>query len=87
MNKIIPRFGIALFVVGLLIVPVFGLSDGPSALNSDEELTVKYGCNCHNNGDSSPRAVVMITGIPIMYELSETYNPVSYTHLTLPTKA
>ena len=74
MNKIIPRFGIALFVVGLLIVPVFGLSDGPSALNSDEELTVKYGCNCHNNGDSSPRAVVMITGVPIMYELSETYN-------------
>ena len=41
MNKIIPRFvGIALFVVGLLIVPVFGLSGGPSALNSDEELTV-----------------------------------------------
>ena len=74
MNKIIPRFGIALFVVGLLIVPVFGLSGGPSALNSDEELTVKYGCNCHNNGAASPRVVVMITGVPIMYELSETYN-------------
>ena len=74
MNKTIPRFGIILIVMGLLIIPVYGLSGGPSALNSDEELTVKYGCNCHNNGASSPRVVVMITGVPIMYDLSETYN-------------
>ncbi|MFL2963805.1 MAG: choice-of-anchor V domain-containing protein [Candidatus Thalassarchaeaceae archaeon] len=74
MNKIVPRFAIALFVLGLLIIPVFGSSIGPSALNQDEELTVKYGCNCHNNGASSPRVIVMITGVPIMYELSETYN-------------
>jgi len=50
------------------------MSGGPSALNSDEELTVKYGCSCHNNGASSSRVVVMITGVPIMYDISTTYN-------------
>ena len=50
-----------------------GMSNGPSAINSDDELTVKYGCSCHNNGAVSDRAVVMITGVPLMYEPSEQY--------------
>ena len=50
------------------------MSSGPPAMNSNDELTVKYGCSCHNNGATSERAVVMITGVPLMYELSREYD-------------
>ncbi|MDP6148219.1 MAG: hypothetical protein QF635_03815, partial [Candidatus Thalassarchaeaceae archaeon] len=46
---------------------------GPGAYNANDELTVKYGCTCHNNGAPSDRAVVMVTGVPLMYETSEQY--------------
>ncbi len=74
MKQTMKRSSIVILVIGLLIMPVFGMSGGPSALNSDEELTVKYGCSCHNNGATSARVVVMITGVPIMYDTNSTYD-------------
>jgi len=58
----------------LLAIPTLAMHSGPAALNSNDELTVEYGCSCHNNGAPSDRAVVMITGVPLMYEVSKTYN-------------
>ncbi len=58
----------------LLTVPALAMHSGPGALNSNNELTVEYGCSCHNNGAPSDRAVVMITGVPLMYEISKAYN-------------
>jgi hypothetical protein len=74
MKQAMKRSSIVILIIGLLIMPVFGMSGGPSALNSDEELTVKYGCSCHNNGATSARVVVMITGVPIMYDTDLTYD-------------
>ena len=62
-----------LVIAAAIALPAFGMSAGPSALNSNDELTVKYGCSCHNNGATSDRAVVMITGVPLMYEPSDEY--------------
>ena len=62
-----------LIVILAFSIPTFGMSNGPGAYNSNEELTVKYGCSCHNNGAISDRAVVMVTGVPLMYEPSEQY--------------
>ena len=74
MKKSLERSSIVIIIIGILVIPVFGMSGGPSALNSNEDLTVKYGCSCHNNGDTSDRVVVMITGVPIMYEAGNTYD-------------
>ena len=63
----------SLLVVIAVALPALGMSQGPGAYNSDDELTVKYGCSCHNNGAPSDRAVVMITGVPLMYEPSQQY--------------
>ncbi len=63
-----------LLVVVAISLPALGMSNGPGALNSNDELTVKYGCSCHNNGAVSDRAVVMITGVPLMYEPSHQYS-------------
>ncbi len=73
-NKGLQRSSVVIFIIGIMIIPVFGMSGGPSALNSNEELTVKYGCSCHNNGATSERVVVMITGVPIMYEPNMKYD-------------
>ncbi|MDG1540507.1 MAG: hypothetical protein P8Q46_03010 [Candidatus Thalassarchaeaceae archaeon] len=62
-----------LVIVAALSLPALGMSNGPGAYNSNDELTVKYGCTCHNNGAPSDRAVVMVTGVPLMYEPSEQY--------------
>jgi len=70
----IGRASTCILLVIALALPAFGMSAGPSANNSNDELTVKYGCSCHNNGATSDRAVVMITGIPLMYAPSHQYN-------------
>ena len=70
MRVSVSRAFICLIVVAAVSIPALGMSNGPGAYNSNDELTVKYGCSCHNNGAPSDRAVVMA---------------VSYTHLTLPT--
>jgi hypothetical protein len=62
-----------LVIVVVLSLPALGMSKGPGAYNSNDELTVKYGCSCHNNGAPSDRAVVMVTGVPLMYEPSSQY--------------
>ena len=62
-----------LVIVVAISIPALGMSKGPGAYNSNDELTVKYGCSCHNNGAPSDRAVVMVTGVPLMYEPSEQY--------------
>ena len=67
------RATLCLLLIGLLAVPAFGMSGGPGALNSEDELTVKHGCSCHNLGSPSDRAVVMVTGVPVMYDTGETY--------------
>ena len=69
----VSRAFICLIVVAAVSIPTLGMSNGPGAYNSNDELTVKYGCSCHNNGAPSDRAVVMITGVPLMYEPSESY--------------
>ena len=69
----VKRISICVLIVLVLAIPAFGLSSGPGHLNSNDELTVEYGCSCHNNGASSDRAVVMITGVPVMYEPSTSY--------------
>ena len=62
-----------LVIVVAISLPALGMSKGPGAYNSNDELTVKYGCSCHNNGAPSDRAVVMVTGVPLMYEPSGQY--------------
>ena len=73
MRVSIGRSLVCLFVVAAVSIPALGMSNGPGAYNSNDELTVKYGCSCHNNGASSDRAVVMVTGVPLMYEPTESY--------------
>ena len=73
MRVSIGRAVACLVIAAAIALPAFGMSAGPSALNSNDELTVKYGCSCHNNGATSDRAVVMITGVPLMYEPSDEY--------------
>ncbi len=67
------RVLVCLLIVVAMSLPALGLSQGPGAMNSDDQLTVKYGCSCHNNGAPSDRAVVMVTGVPLMYEASQQY--------------
>ena len=62
-----------LVIVVAISLPALGMSKGPGAYNSNDELTVKYGCSCHNNGAPSDRAVVMVTGVPLLYEPSAQY--------------
>ena len=73
MRVSVSRAFICLIVVAAVSIPALGMSNGPGAYNSNDELTVKYGCSCHNNGAPSERAVVMVTGVPLMYEPSESY--------------
>jgi hypothetical protein len=67
------RVLVCLVVVVAMSLPALGMSKGPKANNSNDDLTVKYGCTCHNNGAPSDRAVIMITGVPLMYDTSEEY--------------
>ena len=67
------RLGICLFALLALSIPTIAMSAGPSATNSNDDLTVKYGCSCHNNAAPSDRAIVMITGVPLVYEPSQVY--------------
>jgi hypothetical protein len=67
------RLTTCLILVIAISLPAFGMSNGPGAVNSDGDLTVKYGCSCHNNGAPSDRAVVMVTGVPLVYEPSQQY--------------
>ena len=64
---------VVLLIIGMAAIPALGNSGGPPHLNQDGDLTVKYGCSCHNNGATSERAIVMISSVPIMYELGEDY--------------
>ncbi|MAH98429.1 MAG: hypothetical protein CMA12_03635 [Euryarchaeota archaeon] len=64
---------LSLIIIAAISFPALGMSNGPGAMNSDGELTVKYGCSCHNNGAPSDRAVVMVSGVPLIYEPSESY--------------
>ncbi len=73
MRVSVSRAFVCIFVVAAVSIPALGMSNGPGAYNSNDELTVKYGCSCHNNGAPSERAVVMVTGVPLMYEPSESY--------------
>ena len=73
MRVSVSRAFVCLIVVAAVSIPALGMSNGPGAYNSNDELTVKYGCSCHNNGAPSDRAVVMVTGVPLMYETSESY--------------
>jgi len=74
MNSPVKRLVAVLAVLALLAVPAMGMSSGPSYENGDGDPTVKYGCSCHNNGATSDRAVVMVTGVPVMYEPGASYD-------------
>ena len=63
-----------LLTISILSIPAMGMSSGPGYENADGDPTVKYGCTCHNNGAASSRAVVMVTGVPVMYEVGESYD-------------
>ena len=67
------RAAVALLVIGLLSLPALANSGGPPYLNSNGDPTAEYGCNCHNNGQISDRAVIMVTGVPIQYSPGEEY--------------
>lgn len=71
-----PRLLVALILIGLLALPAFGNSQGPPLLNGDNDETAKYGCSCHGNGATGDRAVVMISGVPVMYDVDATYEMV-----------
>ena len=73
MSSPVKRLGVVFIVAVLLAVPAMGMSAGPSSENGDGDPTAKYGCSCHNNGASSVSAVVMITGIPVMYDPGQSY--------------
>ena len=70
---IVKRAFIVFLSLSILSIPAMGMSSGPGYENSDGDPTAKYGCSCHNNGAASTRAVVMVTGVPVMYELGESY--------------
>ena len=70
----IKRIFAILVVLSVMSIPAMGMSSGPGYENSDGDPTVKYGCSCHNNGAASTRAVVMVTGVPVMYELDQSYD-------------
>ena len=63
-----------LLVLSIMSIPAMGMSSGPGYENSDGDPTVKYGCSCHNNGAASARAVIMVTGVPVMYEINQSYD-------------
>ena len=73
MSNRTPRFMIAILLVALLAIPVIANSQGPPAKNSEDNETSRYGCTCHGNGAAGDRAVVMITGVPVMYDSGESY--------------
>ena len=72
------RLLVAILLVGLLAIPAFANSGGPPYLNSEEDgtQTAKYGCTCHGNEAPGDRAVVMISGVPVMYEPDTAYEMV-----------
>ena len=74
MRGALSKASVCLVILTLLALPAFGMSNGPAALNGNEESTVKYGCSCHNNGAPSERVIVMITGVPVMYETDVSYS-------------
>ena len=79
MRATVNRAILCLILLGLIALPSMAMSGGPPAetdndgIDGNGDLTVRYGCTCHNNGAPSDRSVVMITGIPVMYGLGETY--------------
>ena len=73
MRAAVTKALVCLVILTLLALPALGMSGGPAALNGNDEATVKYGCSCHNNGATSERVVVMITGVPVMYEADVSY--------------
>ena len=44
------RLFAVLLTISILSIPAVGMSSGPGYENADGDPTVKYGCNCHNNG-------------------------------------
>mgnify|MGYP006098942147 FL=1 len=65
---------IVLLIVGMLSFSSLANSNGPPGTNDQGDSTVEYGCTCHNSGSPSNQAVVMITGVPVMYEAGSSYN-------------
>jgi len=72
MRGAVKKAGLCFLLLGLIAMPVYGMSEGPPPENLNQDTTVEYGCTCHNPSPSE-RSVVMITGIPVMYEEEETY--------------
>ena len=72
MRGAVKKAGLCFLLLGLIAMPVYGMSGGPSPENLNQDPTVEYGCTCHNPSPSE-RSVVMITGIPVMYGEEETY--------------
>jgi len=72
MRAAVTKASVCLVILTLLALPALGMSGGPAALNGNDEATVKYGCSCHNNA-ASERVVVMITGVPVMYDTEVSY--------------
>ena len=68
-----PRLLVALILIGLLALPVIANSQGPPYLNAENDETAKYGCTCHGNAAPGDRAVVMISGVPVMYDAGADY--------------
>ncbi|RZD33641.1 MAG: hypothetical protein CXT72_07395 [Methanobacteriota archaeon] len=65
---------IVLLIVGMLSFSSLASNNGPPGTNDQGDSTVEYGCTCHNSGSPSNQAVVMITGIPVMYEMGSSYD-------------
>ena len=72
MRGAVKKAGLCFILLGFIAMPVYGMSGGPTPENLNQDPTVEYGCTCHNPSPSE-RSVVMITGIPVMYEDEETY--------------
>ncbi|MDG1535861.1 MAG: hypothetical protein P8Q45_01375 [Candidatus Thalassarchaeaceae archaeon] len=68
-----PRLLVALILIGLLALPAIANSQGPPQFNAEDDETAKYGCTCHGNAAPGDRAVVMISGVPVMYDAGADY--------------
>jgi hypothetical protein len=79
MKRTLVRILVLGFLLSVLATPSVAYHLGPPLLENNGNPTAIYGCTCHGvggpiNGQPSDRAIVSVSGVPIQYELDESYD-------------